>query len=868
MKKTLCLALCLALLAVVNPVFFSEEAAACEGAYPGGWYLENGYEEYRHGDYSFAVKGDEAVLLNYFDYSDKDEIVLDAKIGPYQLVEIADLAMESCSAKRIVIPEGVVEIGTAVFEHSSAEEIVLPSSLRILHGAFTNMSEIQKIVIPEGVVEMHDTVFYNCEKLKEVTLPSTLKSIDNLFGYCPLVETVILPEGLESIDGMVFDTCASAKSLVIPSTVRSMSTAPVFRCDSFETLTVAEGNQSIKLQNNCLYTADGILLQGFQGCVIPDGGLTSIGIYAFRDADWLTEIDIPAGVTSIGAAAFRGCKNLKKVDFPDSLVSVGDSAFAYCESLGEASLPDGVEIVENAAFSECGLLDVHMPTGLKSVGEDAFRNTATRTVIFPETLEFIGERALMGCTQLETLRFPAGMTSLPANLILGSENIKELVLPAALETYEPGALSFMSNLQNVVLDENNPNFRMNGFFLTDRNGTLLAALSKGEIPKGTKVIGESAFLRYAQDEPLYIPEGVERVEDYAFSQTDLPEIILPSSLKTIGDSAFSSSTIESMYIPATVERIGMYLLSGCAYLHQVDMGHEKDPGDWSEHYLDCDGRVVWGVDARRTDIYRISGDFRYEVVDGNAHIVGYLGDAEELVIPEKIDGYTVVALGMNAFEDQTVLRSVTLPNTIRTIERHAFHDCDALKELILSKCVRTIKQCAIRDCDSLEYVYIPHAVTVEMQALLYVPSLQKVECAPDAQPASWSKHWIPSSYVGEIVWGVPHPDAETSVEPPTETSNEVSEEISEETSEEVSGEVSEESSREENVESGAEDSEESPSADSSDVSLTESKESSDTAPTESNAQTADERSYLWCWILLGVLLLGSGAAVFFVRKKK
>lgn len=868
MKKTLCLALCLALLAVVNPVFFSEEAAACEGAYPGGWYLENGYEEYRHGDYSCAVKGDEAVLLNYFDYSDKDEIVLDAKIGPYQLVEIADLAMESCSAKRIVIPEGVVEIGTAVFEHSSAEEIVLPSSLRILHGAFSNMREIQKIVIPEGVVEMHDTVFYNCEKLKEVTLPSTLKSIDNLFGYCPLVETVILPEGLESIDGMVFDTCASAKSLVIPSTVRSMSTAPVFRCDSFETLTVAEGNQSIKLQNNCLYTADGILLQGFQGCVIPDGGLTSIGIYAFRDADWLTEIDIPAGVTSIGAAAFRGCKNLKKVDFPDSLVSVGDSAFAYCESLGEASLPDGVEIVENAAFSECGLLDVHMPTGLKSVGEDAFRNTATRTVIFPETLEFIGERALMGCTQLETLRFPAGMTSLPANLILGSENIKELVLPAALETYEPGALSFMSNLQNVVLDENNPNFRMDGFFLTDRNGTLLAALSKGEIPKGTKVIGESAFLRYAQDEPLYIPEGVERVEDYAFSQTDLPEIILPSSLKTIGDSAFSSSTIESMYIPATVERIGMYLLSGCAYLHQVDMGHEKDPGDWSEHYLDCDGRVVWGVDARRTDIYRISGDFRYEVVDGNAHIVGYLGDAEELVIPEKIDGYTVVALGMNAFEDQTVLRSVTLPNTIRTIERHAFHDCDALKELILSKRVRTIKQCAIRDCDSLEYVYIPHAVTVEMQALLYVPSLQKVECAPDAQPASWDKYWISSSYVGEIVWGVPHPDAETSVEPPTETSNEVSEEISEETSEEVSGEVSEESSREENVESGAEDSEESPSADSSDVSLTESKESSDTAPTESNAQTADERSYLWCWILLGVLLLGSGAAVFFVRKKK
>ena len=54
-KKTLCLVLCVALLAVVNPVFFTEEAAACDSGHDD--YEALGYEYVDVGDYHLAVKG-------------------------------------------------------------------------------------------------------------------------------------------------------------------------------------------------------------------------------------------------------------------------------------------------------------------------------------------------------------------------------------------------------------------------------------------------------------------------------------------------------------------------------------------------------------------------------------------------------------------------------------------------------------------------------------------------------------------------------------------------------------------------------------------------------------------------------------------
>ena len=68
-----------------------------------------------------------------------------------------------------------------------------------------------------------------------------------------------------------------------------------------------------------------------------------------------------------------------------------------------------------------------------------------------------------------------------------------------------------------------------------------------------------------------------------------------------------------------------------------------------------------------------SGDFEYEMYDDSSVIItGYKRNmAEKLVIPSTLDGYTVKAIGENAFADKKIYQ-VTLPDTLEVIEDFAF----------------------------------------------------------------------------------------------------------------------------------------------------------------------------------------------------
>ncbi len=65
--------------------------------------------------------------------------------------------------------------------------------------------------------------------------------------------------------------------------------------------------------------------------------------------------------------------------------------------------------------------------------------------------------------------------------------------------------------------------------------------------------------------------------------------------------------------------------------------------------------------------------FTYTVdEDGNATITGYTGYASVLSIPETIDGYTVVAIGKEAFKNKDDITLVNIPSTVFSIGTSAF----------------------------------------------------------------------------------------------------------------------------------------------------------------------------------------------------
>ena len=96
--------------------------------------------------------------------------------------------------------------------------------------------------------------------------------------------------------------------------------------------------------------------------------------------------------------------------------------------------------------------------------------------------------------------------------------------------------------------------------------------------------------------------------------------------------------------------------------------------------------------------------------DGNATITKYNGNVSSIIIPEKLDGHTVVKIGNSVFENRTELVSVMLPDTVTEIGSRAFEDCKNLKTVILSNNLTTICGYAFSGCISLDGVVLPSSM--------------------------------------------------------------------------------------------------------------------------------------------------------------
>lgn len=74
-----------------------------------------------------------------------------------------------------------------------------------------------------------------------------------------------------------------------------------------------------------------------------------------------------------------------------------------------------------------------------------------------------------------------------------------------------------------------------------------------------------------------------------------------------------------------------------------------------------------------------SGDFTYKLNDdGSAIITRYSGSTAALTIPSSLDGHTVKQIDSYAFEKNTTLTSVSIPETVTELEYYAFKGCTSL----------------------------------------------------------------------------------------------------------------------------------------------------------------------------------------------
>ncbi len=95
--------------------------------------------------------------------------------------------------------------------------------------------------------------------------------------------------------------------------------------------------------------------------------------------------------------------------------------------------------------------------------------------------------------------------------------------------------------------------------------------------------------------------------------------------------------------------------------------------------------------------------FHYEMRDGRAVILSYLGDEPRVTVPAVIEGYPVTAIADSAFQGTSVTQ-VEIPYSVSEIGWFAFADCPSLIAVTLPASVEAIGYGAFDGCKSLTII--------------------------------------------------------------------------------------------------------------------------------------------------------------------
>ena len=211
-------------------------------------------------------------------------------------------------------------------------------------------------------------------------------------------------------------------------------------------------------------------------------------------------------------------------------------------------------------------------------------------------------------------------------------------------------------------------------------------------------IGEKAFFLCSDLESVKLSDALVTIGSYAFRGTSkLSNVSLPAALKTIKSQAFYDSGLTSLYIPANVTIIEQEAFRGCGKLESIIVDENNKIYDSRE---DCNA-----------------------IIKDNVLVVG----CQSTNIP-----FGITTIGPSAFENLNTLVSITIPNSVTSIEEQAFFLCTNLESVKFSDALVTIGSYAFRETSKLTNISLPATLkTIQSQAF-YNSGLKSIVSEIDA----------------------------------------------------------------------------------------------------------------------------------------
>lgn len=495
--------------------------------------------------------------------------------------------------------------------------------------------------------------------------------------------------------------------------------------------------------------------------VIPEeiNGLpvTAIADNAFKDKDYITSIKLPDTLKSIGQNAFTGTKiteitipksvtefrgtynyncspfynaaELRKVTFADGTKNIPNGALQYCTQIIEIVLPEGLETIGDNAFYETGITSIDLPSGLTTIGSIAL-GAKIEEITIPNTVTSM-DSVFASSETLRTVIFEDGIKTIPKGALQGCHYVSNVVIPDSVTTIEDYAFSECYNLQTINIPDGvttigNSVFQNNEYQMDYYGGTGLTEIT---LPESIESLGFGVFGGCKNLKKANIPSKIKEIPAAMFYQCkSLEEITIPDDTIAIGEGAFTlCEKLNNIVIPETVTSIGMAAFAGCSSFTEITL-----PSGLTEI---SDGLLQGCINLPHVDIpegvTRI-GDYafamctsftEFEFPEGVTEIgagtfYGCTGFTE-FNIPENI-----TSIGDEAFSGCSNLTGIDIPEAVTSIGSQAFAGCSLITEITLPTKLEILGK-SVFEGTGITEITIPKTVTTmsaeDQNSYPYVP---------------------------------------------------------------------------------------------------------------------------------------------------
>lgn len=416
------------------------------------------------------------------------------------------------------------------------------------------------------------------------------------------------------------------------------------------------------------------------------------------DRDASGEIKIPSTVdfggkslpvTGIYEYAFSECVNITGVIIPDSINTIEFNAFIYCSRLTSVTIGNGLTSIGEWAFDYCSNLE-HV--------------TIINGAICPNF------RSISGYKKLHYNEFDnalyLGDEINPYNTLIKAKNtsITSVEININTKVIADDAFSGCSNLTSISIPD--------GVVCIGDRAFEQCGFTSIVIPDSVKSLRGGIFSFCRNLETVKLPKGITSIDSsvsYPYEQTfrqketqgmlegciSLKSFTIPDSVQTIGEFAFAGSGLISITVPDTVTRLGGSAFANCAYLEEINLSHSIsklesasfDPGGYKSEF-------------QTVGAFQGCKSLKSITIPDNVKSIGaaaFCGcsSLEEVILPK----------GLISISSATATYTDWETDETHTSWHGTFENCENLKKITIPGSVSNIDVESFEGCDKLETAY-------------------------------------------------------------------------------------------------------------------------------------------------------------------